>query len=84
MNQIFLVGILAATLTTLSFLPQVIKTFKTRHTKDLSLGMLVIFALGLVLWTVYGVMLKELPIILANTVTLMLVSYILAIKLKNG
>lgn len=84
MSRAFIIGSLAAFLTTASFLPQVIKTHRSKHTKDLSLGMLVIFASGLALWSAYGIMLGEMPIILANIITLLMVGYLLYMKLRNG
>lgn len=80
MELIELTGLLAGSLTTISFLPQVIKTWKTRSAKDLSLGMFMIFWLGVVLWLVYGLMIKDTPIIVANALTLTLASIILYFK----
>jgi MtN3 and saliva related transmembrane protein len=71
-------------LTTISFLPQVIKAHKTRETKDLSLVMYLLFSIGLVLWTAYGIMLRESPIIAANSVTLIMCLYIVYLKVKYG
>ena len=84
MNSITLLGILAGVLTTVSFAPQVIKSWRTRHTRDVSLGMFCILCLGLALWIVYGVLLKDLPLILANGVTLALAASILALKIRYG
>lgn len=84
MDLTFLIGIASGTLTTISFLPQVIKTHKSKETKDLSLGMLAFFAAGVSLWIVYGIMINEAPVIIANTVTLILVLYILSMKLRHG
>ena len=84
MDISFIIGIASGTITTISFLPQVIKTHKTKHTKDLSLGMLALFALGVALWFIYGLLIDELPVILANAVTLVLVSYILFMKIRHG
>ncbi|MDD5593335.1 MAG: SemiSWEET transporter [Candidatus Margulisbacteria bacterium] len=84
MDPRLIIGSLAATLTTVAFLPQVIKAHETKHTKDLSLIMYVLLAIGLVLWTVYGLFLASLPIILANTVTLVLCFYLLYLKAKYG
>lgn len=78
----FIIGIIAGTLCTISFLPQVIRIARTRHTKDLSLVTFSIFSLGVFLWLVYGLILKELPIILANAATLTLALIIVAMKLK--
>ncbi|HBD94071.1 MAG TPA: hypothetical protein DC057_07855, partial [Spirochaetia bacterium] len=55
MNITEIIGICAGILTTISFLPQVILIFKTKHTKDLSLGMFVMFTAGITLWLVYGI-----------------------------
>jgi MtN3 and saliva related transmembrane protein len=74
-------GFIAAALTTLSFLPQVVRTWKTRSAEDLSLSMLVAFNLGVVIWLVYGIALGALPIIVANVVTLALSLTLLVLKL---
>ena len=60
------IGMTAAILTTSSFIPQIIKIFKTRETKDISLWMYVAFSSGVFLWFIYGIRLNSLPIILAN------------------
>jgi MtN3 and saliva related transmembrane protein len=84
MDIVTLIGSTAATLTTAAFVPQVVKAHQTKETKDLSLLMYVLTAGGLILWTVYGVFLASLPIILANIVTLTLCSYLLYLKVKHG
>ncbi len=76
-----LVGHAAGALTTLSFLPQVIKAWRSRSTGDLSLAMLLVFLTGIVLWLVYGIGIGALPLILANGVTLVLVLTLLGLKL---
>jgi MtN3 and saliva related transmembrane protein len=81
MNAIQLLGLVAGALTTISFLPQVIKTWKSRSAKDLSLGMFSLFCLGVVLWLVYGFILNDIPLIAANLLTLMLASTLLFFKL---
>ncbi len=78
------IGLIAAALTTVSFLPQVSKIIKTRHTKDISLLMYAIFSLGILLWLIYGILLGSLPIILANGVTLILVVFVLILKIRYG
>lgn len=83
-DGLFWLGIAAGTLTTVSFLPQVIKTFSTKHTKDISLLMYVLFSVGLVLWTIYGLQLGSWPVIIANSVTLVLSFTIIYLKLKHG
>jgi MtN3 and saliva related transmembrane protein len=77
-------GLLAGTLTTIAFLPQVIKTWTSRSAKDLSLGMLGAFSAGVLLWLIYGFLIDSLPIILANAVTLILACANLVLKLKYG
>ncbi len=84
MDIILLVGSAAAILTTISFLPQVIKAHSSRHTRDLSLSMYVLFSLGLALWTVYGVALHSIPVIAANTITLAMSLYLIYLKAKYG
>jgi MtN3 and saliva related transmembrane protein len=78
-----LVGSLAAALTTLSFLPQVAKTWQTRSAADFSWIWLLAFAAGLVLWLVYGLVLMSWPLIAANTVTLSLVLVITFVKWRE-
>lgn len=77
-------GLAAAFLTTISFLPQVIKIIRTRHTEDISLIMYIVLATGILLWLVYGIFLENLPIILANGVTLLLVIMVLILKIRHG
>jgi MtN3 and saliva related transmembrane protein len=84
MNYILLIGISAAFLTTFAFLPQVIKAHQSKHTKDLSLLMYTVLSLGLILWLIYGILLNSLPIILANSITLLLCLYLLLMKIKYG
>jgi MtN3 and saliva related transmembrane protein len=82
MNMIDLVGALAAILTTCSFLPQAIKTFRTKDVSGISLAMYGAFICGVALWLVYGVMLGAWPIIIANAVTLGLALSIFVMKLR--
>ena len=77
-------GLLAATLTTIAFIPQVTKIWKSKSAKDVSLGMFIVFCTGVALWLAYGVLLGEMPIIIANTITLLLGLAILGMKLKYG
>ena len=84
MKIAFIIGLMAAVLSTVSFLPQVIQIFKTRHTKDLSLATFVLFSIGVVLWLIYGILIKEIPVILANITTLFLALFILVMKIKYG
>jgi MtN3 and saliva related transmembrane protein len=82
MDNIVLIGYIAGTLTTASFVPQVIRSWKLKETRDLSLAMLVLFALGVILWTVYGMWIGSLPIIAANVVTLCLIIFLLWMKMR--
>ena len=82
MNAIQIIGLVAGGLTTTAFLPQVIKTWKSKSAKDLSLGMFLLFSLGVALWLVYGIMVQDVPVIAANLLTLMLASTILFFKLR--
>ena len=82
MDNIQLVGLVAGTLTTAAFFPQVLKTWKSRSAKDLSLGMFLLFCLGVALWLVYGLMVKDVPVIAANLITLMLAATLLVFKLR--
>jgi MtN3 and saliva related transmembrane protein len=75
------IGLVAGAMTTLAFLPQVIKTYQSRSAKDLSLSMFLIFCMGVVLWLIYGISINALPVIIANAVTLVLASMLLIFKL---
>jgi MtN3 and saliva related transmembrane protein len=80
-NIIELIGIVAGILTTISFLPQVIKTWRYRSAKDLSLTMFICFCLGVFLWLIYGIYVNSKPIIIANFVTFILAGTILYFKI---
>jgi MtN3 and saliva related transmembrane protein len=79
---ITLLGLLAGTLTTLAFLPQLLKTWKSRSAKDISLSWLLTFISGIALWILYGVYTGSLPVILSNVITLGLTLIILFFKLR--
>jgi len=83
MDIVNLTGTLAGCLTTIAFIPQVVKTWKTRSAQDISLFMFLLFSCGLLLWLIYGILLKALPIILANGITLALSTSILAMKVRD-
>ena len=76
------IGFFAAFCTTIAFLPQAIKVFKSKSTKDISLYMFLIFTIGVLSWLVYGLIINDMPIILANAVTLILSFFILVYKIK--
>lgn len=77
-----LIGTLAAILTTVSFLPQALHTFRTKDVRGISLGMYSVFTLGIAFWLVYGLLLQAWPVVIANIVTLALASAILIMKLR--
>ena len=76
-----LIGLIAGACTTIAFVPQVWQVFKSRSARDISLGMYLIFVSGVVLWLVYGLMLGDAPLIIANTITLLLAGAVLVMKL---
>ena len=76
------IGFFAAFCTTFAFLPQAIKVYKTKSTKDISLYMFLIFTIGVLSWLIYGLIINDWPVILANAVTLVLSFFILIYKLK--
>jgi MtN3 and saliva related transmembrane protein len=77
-----LIGYLAATLTTMSFVPQAWHTFRTKDVSGISLSMYSAFTAGVALWLAYGVLLNAWPIVIANLVTLSLAGLILSMKLR--
>ncbi len=76
-------GFAAGAFCTFAYLPQAIKSFRTRSVRDLSLLMLISLNLGLMLWVAYGVMIQSLPIILPNSVTLLLSAPLLVMKIVS-
>ena len=77
-----ILGIMAGTLTTISFIPQVIKIYRMKDARDLSMATFCVFSCGVFLWLVYGIVTGEWPIILANGITLVLILMIIAMKIK--
>ena len=82
MNAMEWTGYVAATLTTLAFVPQAAKTIRSKDTSSISLGMYVVFTVGIGFWLLYGISLNSWPMILSNIVTFALSATILALKLK--
>jgi MtN3 and saliva related transmembrane protein len=78
------IGFAAAICTTAAYLPQVMRAWRTKSTADISLGMFSLMTLGVALWIVYGIAIASLPVIVANTVTLVFTSAILFLKLRHG
>ena len=81
MNSVTALGLLAAALTTFSFLPQVVKTWKAKSADDLSLGTFSMFCAGVVCWLMYGLLVEDLPVIVANAVTLVLAGTVLVLAI---
>ncbi|MBD2124151.1 SemiSWEET transporter [Trichocoleus sp. FACHB-262] len=75
-------GLIAGSLTTIAYLPQLIKTWKSKSADDLSWSMLITLCVGIVLWLVYGSYVHDIPVICANIVTLVLSSIILGLKIR--
>jgi len=83
-NGMTFLGLMAGGCTTFAYLPQVIKTWRTRSTHDVSRGMFVLMVAGIVLWLAYGILQNDLPIIVANVASLVLTTTILYFKLRFG
>ena len=79
-----LIGLAAALFTTTAFLPQVIRAWRTQSTRDLSYGTFITYAVGLAMWLVYGLMIRDVPLILSNGTTFLLALTILGLKLRHG
>lgn len=82
MSTADLIGLLAGTLTTVAFVPQLLKIYSTKSGKDVSARMFLIFSAGVVLWLAYGIVIGSLPVILANAVTLILSLLIMGLKVR--
>ena len=79
-----ILGIIAALLVNIAFFPQFLKSWKTKKTDDISMAMYVVYTAGVVLWLIYGIIIKNLPIILSDTIGLVLVSSVLYMKVRYG
>ena len=82
MDNIEILGLVAAAITTSGFVPQVYKIWKDKSTHDISLNMYLLLTVGLLLWFIYGIAIASIPVILANGITLILVLGIVMLKLK--
>ncbi len=82
MTLVTIIGLTAGTLTTISFLPQAIKIWRSKSAKDISLSMFLTFCFGVLLWVIYGICARDLPVFMTNVVTLVLSGTILFFKLK--
>ncbi|HXB29585.1 MAG TPA: SemiSWEET transporter [Puia sp.] len=83
MNWVSVIGLCAAVLTSTSFLPQALKTIRSKDTSSISLYMYILFTLGTLLWFIYGIATNDLPVWLANGFTLILASIILYFKILS-
>lgn len=79
-----ILGLVAATLTTSALVPQVLQAWKSKQTKDISLHMYLILCVGVLLWLLYAILVKDLPLLLANIVSAVLVNTMLFLKFKHG
>jgi MtN3 and saliva related transmembrane protein len=79
-----LLGYCAAVLTTIAFVPQVLKTWRSKSAADFSFTMMAAFTLGVLLWLIYGVALGSIPIIVANAATLALNILLIGLKVRHG
>jgi MtN3 and saliva related transmembrane protein len=79
-----IIGIIAGIATTGSFIPQAYKVYKTKMTHDLSKGMFLLLIGGIIMWIIYGLLHEAIPIIAANSITLVLAIYIFIMKIKHG
>ena len=77
-----IIGLIAAVLTTSAYVPQVYKTWKTKEADDLSMTMYVVMFIGIVLWLMYGIHLKSIPMILANVITTILTFILIVFKIR--
>jgi MtN3 and saliva related transmembrane protein len=75
-------GLVAGTLTTIAFFPQLYKTWKSKSARDVSLVMMITFSIGVFLWLVYGLVIHAMPVIVANAVTLVLALLIVLLKIR--
>jgi MtN3 and saliva related transmembrane protein len=83
MNTTEIIGYISAFLTTLAFVPQAFHSWKTRDLSGISLPMYSLFSLGVLGWLIYGVMINSYPIMLANSITLILACVVLVLKIKH-
>ncbi len=80
--HIDIIGIVAGMCTTISIVPQVVKIWRTRHARDVSMYMFVILSIGIFLWMIYGILLKRIPIILANGASFLLCMTVIVMKIR--
>lgn len=79
-----LIGLITAICTTVSFVPQIVKILQTKRTDDVSLSMYAVFCTGIFLWIVYGFLIMDIPLLLANTISFILAMSVLILKIRHG
>jgi MtN3 and saliva related transmembrane protein len=79
-----IIGLVAGTLTSLATIPQVIKTLKTRHVRDISIWQPILLTIGVALWMIYGILINDLPLIIANITPLVCNALLTAMKIHYG
>ena len=82
MSYIDIIGFIGGALTTLALVPQAVKAWRTKHTRDISIWWILTLTIGIILWLVYGILIGSMPIIAANTATLILAVIVLILKMK--
>jgi len=82
MSYTDIIGFIGGALTTLALVPQVVKAWKTKHTRDVSIWWILTLTVGIILWLVYGILINSMPIIAANGVTLILSLIVLILKIR--
>ncbi|HMS33430.1 MAG TPA: SemiSWEET transporter [Ignavibacteria bacterium] len=84
MDKTLIIGLVAASFTTFAFLPQSLRAIRTKHTKDLSLPMLIMLEIGVVIWIIYGSLISDIPLLAANTISFIFVTITLVLKIRHG
>lgn len=84
MDLIQILGFVAATCTTIAFLPQALQIYQSKSAKDIAMPTLVTFIIGVTLWLIYGLFIQDYPVIIANFITLIFNLMIFVLKLKYG
>ncbi len=78
------IGLVAGTLTSVAAIPQVLKTYKTRHVRDISILQPLLLAFGVALWMIYGILISDLPLIVANITPLICNVVLTGMKIHYG
>ena len=81
MNIVTTIGLIAGAITSLAAVPQVVRTYRTRHARDLSIWQPVLLVIGMLLWLIYGIFLQDLPLILANAFSILCYALLIFMKI---